>query len=68
MGMLPLIDELFCQPSYFAAHSPGEHQGNHLVVAHERPERILERGGPVLLDQKMREPGAAITRNEAEDE
>lgn len=55
-------------PFNLSAHSSGEHQCDHLVIADERPERILKRRGLVLLDQKMREPGAAVTRNQAKRE
>src|SRR5678815_4040307 len=40
MGMLPR--KLF-QSFNFRSHSAGEHQRDHLVIAHKRPKRILER-------------------------
>ena len=60
MGMLPrkLFD--------LGAHTASEHEGDHFVIAHERPERILERRGLVFLDEKMREPRATVTGHEAE--
>src|SRR5690349_8029260 len=62
MGMLPrkLFD--------LGAHTATEHEGDHFVVAHERPKRIFKGGGLVLLDQKMREPCAAVTGYEPEKE
>ena len=48
--------------------SSREHQRDHLVIAHERPEWIFKSRWLVLFDHKMRKPSAAITRNEAEQE
>src|ERR1044071_2981063 len=60
MGMLPrkLLD--------LGAHAPRQHQCDHLVVAHERPERILERRRPILLDRKVRQPRATVTGKQSE--
>src|ERR1044072_4229119 len=63
MGMLPRIQFLDLR-----IHAARQHQGDHFVIAHERPERVLERRRLVLLDQKMREPRTAVTRHETEKE
>src|SRR5215216_6720579 len=62
MGILPrkLFD--------LGAHAAGEHEGDHLVVAHERPERVFKCGRSVFLDQKMRQPRTAVTRHETQKE
>src|SRR6185369_1080965 len=62
MGILPrnLFD--------LGTDAPGKHQRDHFVVSHERPERILERGGFVLLNQEMREPRAAVPGHQSEQE
>src|SRR5258705_13636392 len=44
----------------------GQHHKNHLVVAHERPQRILKRCRLVLLDEEMANPGGPISRDERE--
>ncbi len=65
MGILPR--KLF-QSFNFRSHSAGEHQRDHFVITHERPERILERRRLVFLDEEMRQPRAAVTGNEAQKE
>src|SRR6185369_14056414 len=62
MGMLPR------NPFDLGTDASGKHQRDHFVVAHERPEWILERRGLVLLDQEMREPRAPIPGHQSEQE
>lgn len=47
-------------------HSPGQHQSPHPPIGAERPERILERRGLVMFDEKMPGPGAAVAENQAQ--
>jgi len=45
-------------------HSSGEHQPNHFVVAHERPDWVLKRRRPVLFNQEVSDPCRSVTRNQ----
>ena len=47
-----------------STHPSGEHQPNHFVVAHERPQWMLERSRPVLFNEEVSDPGCAITGNQ----
>ena len=44
-------------------HPADEHHGPHLPIGDERPQRILERGRLVLLDEEVPEPGEAIAHD-----
>src|SRR6185436_404451 len=44
--------------------SPRQHQCQHFPITHEGPKRISECRGSILLDKKMADPRAAITRNQ----
>ena len=46
------------------AHSAGDHVPHHFEIADKRPERILEAGRFVLLNDKMREPRERVTHYE----
>jgi hypothetical protein len=46
----------------------GKHQRNHLIVAHERPEGILEGCRLVLLDNKVGDPSAGVAWNQTQRE
>src|SRR5215212_763842 len=62
MGMLP-------RKSFdLGAYPAGQHECDHLVIAHEGPERVFESRGPVLFDQKVGQPRAAVTRKETKKE
>ena len=45
----------------FFIYSTGNHHRNHFVVAHERPERVLERRRSVFFDHKVGKPRGAVT-------
>src|SRR5215213_9536951 len=47
-----------------SAHAAREHERDHLVVAHERPERVLERGGAVVLDEEVADPRGRVAGHE----
>lgn len=55
-------------PLHFGIHFPGQHKPNHLVVAHERPERVLKRCWSILLDEEVTNPGGTVAGNEGEQE
>ena len=42
------------------AHLPSEREEVHLEVAAERPERVLERRGLVLLEDEVADPRRAV--------
>src|SRR5215208_6555786 len=48
------------------AHAPGDHQRDHLVVADERPERVLEGGRTVVLDEEVADPRGGVAGHERE--
>src|ERR1041385_2733815 len=41
-----------------------QHQRQHFPISHERPQRVSEGRGLVLLDEEVRGPRTAITRNQ----
>src|SRR5712692_6974338 len=47
----------------FIINIAGQHQREHLPVAHERPERMRESCRPVLFDEEMSRPRQAVTRH-----
>src|SRR5437667_2154958 len=47
---------------------PGQHLAEHLPVAHEAVERLLERRRLVLLEREVADPGEAVAAHEAGDE
>src|SRR5260370_5345185 len=47
----------------FIINFAGQHQREHLPVAHERPERMRESCRPVLFDEEMSRPRQAVTRH-----
>ena len=53
---------------YLRLDSSGQHQPDHFIVAHERPERVLKGGRPILFNKEVPYPGSAITGDEAEEE
>src|SRR5688572_3309998 len=50
---------------HFSTHASGEHVPHHFVIGDERPERIFERRGPVLLNHEMREPCERVADHQA---
>jgi len=48
----------------FPIHSPRQHHGHHFLIRKPRPQRMSERGGAVVLDEKMRKPRERIGRHE----
>lgn len=50
----------------FRIDLPQQHQSHHLVIGEERPERILESSGLVLLNKEVRYPGCPIAGYESE--
>ena len=51
---------------HFPTHSARQHHPDHFVLAHKRPKRILKRGGLVLLDEEVANPGTAVTRDQSQ--
>jgi len=47
-------------------HASGEHEGDHLIVARERPERVLEGGRAVVLDKEVADPRGGVAGHERE--
>jgi len=56
---------LLLPPSLNLVTDPaGQHHEDHLVVAHERPQRILKRCRLILLDEEMANPGGPVSRDQ----
>ena len=51
-----------------AADPAGEHVSDHFEIGNERPERILKCRGPVLFNNKVREPGECVPDNKKDGE
>ncbi len=49
----------------FRVHFARQHIKNHFIIGNKRPERIFKAGGFIVFDKKMREPGEAVTDNQA---
>ena len=47
-------------------HSSGEHQPNHFVVAHERPEWVLKCGRPVFFNEEVSNPRGPVAGNQTQ--
>ena len=50
----------------FSIHPARQHQPDHLVVAHERPQRILKRCRFIFFDEEVTDPGSAVAGDERE--
>src|SRR6267142_487404 len=44
----------------FAAHPSRQHQPDHLVVAHKRPQRILKSCRFIFFNEEVTNPGSAV--------
>ena len=53
-------------PHSLVTHPAGQHHKDHLIVTHERPQRILKRCRLILLDEEMANPGGPISRDQRE--
>src|SRR6267378_8008531 len=52
----------------FLTHPASQHHPDHLVIADERPERILKRGRLILLNEEMANPRRSVTRDQSQRE
>jgi len=43
-----------------------QHQPNHFVVAHERPEWMLKSSRSVLLNKEVSDPRGSVSRDQAQ--
>ncbi len=55
-------------PLDLGAHLPLQRQEVHLEVAAKRPEWVLERRGPVLLEDEVPDPGRAVADDRGEEQ
>ena len=53
-------------PIYFSIHAASQHQPDHFVVTHKRPQRILKGSRFVFLYEEVTNPGGAVTGDETE--
>ena len=52
------------RPLNLVTDPASQHQPDHFVVAHERPQRILKRCRLILLDEEMANPGGPVSRDQ----
>ena len=49
-----------------STHSSGEHQPDHFVVAHERPEWVLKCRRPVFFNEEVSKPRGSVAGNQTQ--